>query len=150
MNKIFTLSATCALAAFIGVAAPTRTEAFGLDDLGFDAGGKRVCFTASCATKAVKEPRVRKVERRSRSVDHRQNADRPKNVRKRTRVHVQNRFECQYGTDYLLKLGYSSIDPFDCTGREYQYSALRGTVLYRAKLNAMSGRLNVELVGPAN
>jgi len=80
-------------------------------------------------------------------IDHR---NRTRDGRPVTTVTVENRYSCRHGYETLVKLGYSSVDPFDCEGRQYQYSAIRKTVLYRAKMSGITGKLDIEPIGFAH
>ncbi len=109
-------------------------------------------------TVVVIEPKVRdhrtKVvvrDHRTQSVvrDHRTKNRRP--ARDNTVVVVTApRFSCAYGANTLIKRGYHAVNGYDCQGAVYHYSAIRQDKLYRAAMNARTGRFDVEMIGFAH
>ena len=75
-----------------------------------------------------------------------------RNPRKNTVVVVapQYRFTCNSGAMKLRKMGYRNITINDCSAPVYNYTAMDGASIFRAKMNARSGQVQVKFVGIAN
>jgi len=72
--------------------------------------------------------------------------------RKNTVVVVapQYRYTCNSGALKLRKMGYRNIAINDCSAPVYNYTAMDGASIFRAKMNARSGQMQIKFVGIAN
>ncbi len=62
----------------------------------------------------------------------------------------QGRFSCPDGEEVLRRMGYESIDAYDCDGAIYHYVAVDGSAVFRAAMSSHSGEIRVELIGLTN
>jgi hypothetical protein len=62
----------------------------------------------------------------------------------------QGDVDCRVGVAQLFKMGYTAINPYDCDGAVYHYTAMDGHSLFHAAMSSHSGSIRVEFVGIAN
>lgn len=60
------------------------------------------------------------------------------------------KFSCGTGYERLRRTGFSSIQIADCSGAKYSYHAHRNNKIFRADMNAYSGRIQVTMLGFAH
>lgn len=60
------------------------------------------------------------------------------------------KFSCGTGYERLRRTGFRSIKIADCSGVKYSYHAHRNNKLFRADMNAYSGRIQVTMLGIAH
>lgn len=58
--------------------------------------------------------------------------------------------DCRTGAVMLHRMGYSSINAYDCEGTIYNYTARNGGSMFRAAFGAYSGEIDVTFIGLAN
>ncbi len=99
----------------------------------------------------VRDHRTKVVVRDHRSEPKIRDHRTEKPARKNTVVNVSApRFSCAYGANTMIKMGYHAVDGFDCVGAVYHYSAIRQDKLYRAAMNARTGKLDIAMIGFAH
>lgn len=59
-------------------------------------------------------------------------------------------YDCRTGAVILQRMGYRSIQAYDCVSPTYHYMAQDDAALFRAEFNAHSGDINVTFIGLAN
>ena len=62
----------------------------------------------------------------------------------------QGDVDCRVGVIQLFKMGYTAINPYDCEGAVYHYTAMDGPALFHAAMSSHTGSIRVKLVGIAN
>lgn len=57
------------------------------------------------------------------------------------------RKDCRLGFENLRRAGYEHISVIDCSGAKYKYLAKNNGGIYRALMNAYSGKLDIKFIG---
>ncbi len=56
-------------------------------------------------------------------------------------IYAPSRISCHEGKRAVRANGFHNVQPIDCEGHSYRYSARRGGAFYRVTVNAFSGRI---------
>ena len=134
-----------------------------------DVGSTTICIGgAACLDKKSKGLRKSTRDHRTKPVvrDHRQTSERRDHRESSTTVRdhrtssndgraneivkIVPRFDCRDGAVKLYRMGYDAIRAVDCDAPKYAYTAIDGTALLHAQMNAYSGRMTVRFVGLTN
>lgn len=62
----------------------------------------------------------------------------------------QGDYSCLDGETMLGRMGYESIDAYDCDGAVYHYTAVDGSAVFRAAMSSHSGEIRVEFIALTN
>ncbi|MGI3183883.1 hypothetical protein ACROHD_02295 [Nioella aestuarii] len=62
----------------------------------------------------------------------------------------QGGYSCVHGVIALTRMGLNSINPTDCVGAVYHYTAVDGSSFFHAAMSSHSGEIRVEFRGLIN
>ena len=97
--------------------------------------------TVSTASASETKPIVRDHRVKIEVRDHR--TKRPNEVV----VVSHGKYDCRDGVAQLYKMGFTGINPLDCDGVIYHYTAIDGSAVYKAAMSSHTDKIRLTMIG---